>query len=178
MVVLPVVSEDFNGLFIFPAKSLFMDMQEKLKFKQAVKKIGLAILEERVKTAQIAMQQAQESANQEEKSSAGDKYETGRAMSQNERDRNARQFELAKRELLYLQSLNVDVIYQSFEPGAVALCGEQYYFLSAGLGAVAIEQQKILWISPQAPLGLAMRNKRAGDSFEFKKNTVDIIAIF
>ena len=155
-----------------------MDMQEKLKFKQAVKKIGLAILEERVKTAQIAMQQAQESANQEEKSSAGDKYETGRAMSQNERDRNARQFELAKRELLYLQSLNVDVIYQSFEPGAVALCGEQYYFLSAGLGAVAIEQQKILWISPQAPLGLAMRNKRAGDSFEFKKNTVDIIAIF
>ena len=37
------------------------------------------------------MANAQESANAEEKSSAGDKYETGRAMMQIERDKAAQQ---------------------------------------------------------------------------------------
>jgi hypothetical protein len=155
-----------------------MVVQKKLEFKLMLKKNLLTILEERVKFAEVAMLQAQEAANSEDKSSVGDKYETGRAMSQNERDRNARQFEMAKHELLYLQSLDVTRIYSSFEPGAIAVCGEQVYFLSAGLGAVTIEHQKVFCLSSQAPLAVAMRNKKAGDSFFFNQKQVAISAVF
>jgi hypothetical protein len=41
-----------------------------------------AVLTQRINTAQAAMDRAQEAANSEEKSSSGDKYETGRAMGQ------------------------------------------------------------------------------------------------
>ena len=55
------------------------------------------IVEHRLATAQQAMDAAQQSANQEEKSSAGDKYETGRAMAQLERDKAATQVEENKK---------------------------------------------------------------------------------
>ena len=48
-----------------------------------------AVVQQRIDTARHAMTAAQESANEEGKSSAGDKYETGRAMAQIERDRHA-----------------------------------------------------------------------------------------
>jgi hypothetical protein len=45
-------------------------------------------IERRVANFEYAMMDAQASANSEDKSSAGDKYETGRAMSQIARDMN------------------------------------------------------------------------------------------
>ena len=57
------------------------------------------LLTEKIRVAETAMQAAQASANEETKSSAGDKYETGRAMAQNDRDMYARQFLQLKQEL-------------------------------------------------------------------------------
>ena len=48
-----------------------------------------AFIEQRIAAARTAMQAAQESSSSETKSSAGDKYETGREMANAERDRNA-----------------------------------------------------------------------------------------
>jgi hypothetical protein len=50
-------------------------------------------VEQRISSATTAMQNAQEAANEEGKSSAGDKYETGRAMMQIERDQAAAQLD-------------------------------------------------------------------------------------
>ena len=55
----------------------------------------LAIVQQRMCDAKEAMDGAQQSANQEEKSSAGDKYETGRAMAQIARDQAAQQLDEA-----------------------------------------------------------------------------------
>ena len=58
-----------------------MTDHQKLSFKAfKLKNFALDLIGQRMTTAKEAMQQAQESANSEEKSSAGDKYETGRAM--------------------------------------------------------------------------------------------------
>ena len=54
----------------------------KEKIFQAVKKI----LEERITICQQKIDNAQQAANEEEKSSAGDKYETTMAMLQGEKD--------------------------------------------------------------------------------------------
>jgi hypothetical protein len=57
-----------------------MTSREKIAFKSKLKNFGLGMLRQRIGTAQEDMNRAQEAANSEEKSSAGDKYETGRAM--------------------------------------------------------------------------------------------------
>ena len=48
------------------------------------------LIEARLKNAEDAMNRAQESANDNEKSSAGDKFETGRAMGHLEKEMYAR----------------------------------------------------------------------------------------
>jgi hypothetical protein len=68
------------------------------------------IVEDRLATAQQAMDAAQQSANQEEKSSAGDKYETGRAMAQLERDKAATQVEENKKMLTVLRQIKQSTI--------------------------------------------------------------------
>ena len=52
-----------------------------------------------------AMEAAQESANDQSKSSAGDKYETSRSMGQLDRNMHARQYEQARQERTILERL-------------------------------------------------------------------------
>lgn len=54
------------------------------------------------------MEGAQEAANSESKSSAGDKYETGRAMAQLERDRHAQLLAEAQKVERELTQLNIE----------------------------------------------------------------------
>jgi transcription elongation GreA/GreB family factor len=153
-------------------------MEEKIIFKHRLKDIALQLLGERLRAAELAMQQAQEAANNEEKSSVGDKYETGRAMGQNNSAMNARQVEQAKRELLLMQTINVDRVYTSVVPGSIALCGDQIYFISVGLGVIDSGQHKVIFISPQAPLCQQLLGKQVGDSFVLKQNQVAIFDVF
>ena len=68
-----------------------MNEQQKIDFKKALKTRCIEILEQRIDASYNSMQNAQAAANEEEKSSAGDKYETGRAMNHLEKDMHARQ---------------------------------------------------------------------------------------
>jgi predicted O-methyltransferase YrrM len=63
------------------------------------------LLLQRIANGEKAMLDAQEAANSEEKSSMGDKYETGRAMSQLAREMSAKQVFENKQELGFLLKL-------------------------------------------------------------------------
>ncbi|WP_258539158.1 hypothetical protein [Chitinophaga oryzae] len=66
-------------------------MDERIAHKQLLKQHGEQIFLQRIAVTQRAMDEAQAAANQESKSSVGDKYETARAMSHMEKDMHARQ---------------------------------------------------------------------------------------
>src|ERR1041385_4204908 len=90
--------------FIFPS----MNSEDKLCFKKKIKLRCEEIIRGRISVAEHAMKQAQESANSDEKSSAGDKHETGRAMGQIDREMNERQLKEAKRELEIIHAISTD----------------------------------------------------------------------
>src|SRR6218665_4189224 len=91
---------------------------DKTAFKTAVKQGFLDLLQQRIHTARLAMDEAQASANNQEKSSAGDKYETSRAMGQIDRDMNAAQLGKALEEYRFLESLPT-TLHQQVLPGAI-----------------------------------------------------------
>lgn len=155
-----------------------MTQAEKIKWKEEVKSICIQLIEARVQTATDAMEQAQEAANSEEKSSAGDKYETGRAMSQRERDMNAMQLKEAKLELILLYSIVVDKIYKQVESGSVIKTKDKTYFVATGLGSIKVNEEKIYVLSPKAPLALHFIGKRIGEVFQFNGNEFEILEIF
>ena len=84
-----------------------MTKTEKQKEKNEFMKLAIDHIMQRIGTARHAMENAQAAANEEDKSSVGDKYETSRAMGQIDSEMNARQLEEARRELALLQKIDI-----------------------------------------------------------------------
>ena len=141
--------------------------------KQAWVDKAVQVLEERIHHIRNSIQRATEAANSEEKSSAGDKYETARAMSHLERDMHAAQLVKAEQELLALKKLDLAKKDRMF-PGAAAKTGEGWYFLSIGLGALETQENKVILLSPASPLGKLFREKTAGDMVRFNQKDLFI----
>lgn len=156
----------------------FKNTREKSKYKHGLKALCVSLLRERVDTARQAMESAQEAANNEDKSSAGDKYETGRAMSQIDRDRSAGQMDDAIQEMLKLQSIDSDRLYDAVTNGSVVICGEAVYFIATGLGSITYDGRKVIVLSPKAPLSNLLRGKVKGDIVAFNGNSFEITEIF
>jgi transcription elongation GreA/GreB family factor len=151
---------------------------QKLHFKQQLKSVCIDILEKRISNAQQAMQHAQDAANSSDKSSAGDKYETARAMGQLNRDMNAKQLEEARREHNIIANINPDQLHTKITAGAVVVCKEHTFFIALGLGMVTVEDQKIVVLSPKAPLATLLNKKQAGDIFIFNGKEISIVSVF
>jgi hypothetical protein len=144
-----------------------MTSREKIAFKSKLKNFGLGMLRQRIGTAQEDMNRAQEAANSEEKSSAGDKYETGRAMGQLQKEMHGRQLAEYAKEVKALQSVFTDSLCDRGGPGAFVRTAEIAFFVSAGLGRQEVEGQVILFVSPMAPLARLLQNKKEGDVILF-----------
>ncbi|MCW3128110.1 MAG: hypothetical protein JWO03_3768 [Bacteroidetes bacterium] len=129
-------------------------------------------------TASAAMQQAQEAANSEDKSSAGDKYETSRAMNQIERDNAAYQLSVAIQDMNLLQTIDADHLYTQADNGAVIQSSDALYFIATGLGVITFVDIKVVVLSPKAPLSTALRGKVKGDSLTLNGKTIGITDVF
>jgi len=124
------------------------------------------------------MEEAQAAANNETKSSAGDKYETGRAVYQNERDLHARQLVDSINIKKTLLSINQKKTCKMAELGAVVDTTTVSYFISVSLGTVSVEGKQIMAISAISPIAQAMLGLTKGARFEWMKKKVDILTIY
>jgi hypothetical protein len=144
-----------------------MTDSEKIAFKNRLKQIGQAIIEQRINAARIAIDNAQQSANNEEKSSAGDKYETSRAMNHLEKDMHARQLAENLKELSVLHAVDTGHIHNEVSNGSFIVCRGVSFFIAAGLGKQLVDDQIVLFLSPHAPVAKLVLHKKTGDSFVF-----------
>lgn len=135
-------------------------------------------LEDRISNFEIAMKNAQESSNSEDKSSAGDKYETSRAMGQLDRDMNAKQFVEAQTEFASLLKINIEIKSEKVITGSMVETNNGIYFIAAGIGTIELNSSlKVIVLSPKAPLALAILEKKIGDTFLFNEKKFEVFAI-
>ncbi|WP_420580274.1 GreA/GreB family elongation factor [Reichenbachiella sp.] len=145
--------------------------------KQKVHAACLDVLAQKIIIARKGMEEAQASANNETKSSAGDKYETGRAMSQRERDLHARQLAELLNMKKALTSIDPDKLNSKVELGALVETENSCFYISASLGAIEIEARKFMAISAISPIAQAMLDKKVGDTFAWMKQNKKILSI-
>jgi hypothetical protein len=155
-----------------------MQDAEKTVFKARLKRWALDLITQRITAAREAIDQAQQAANQEEKSSAGDKYETSRAMGHLQKDMHARQLAEYIKELATLHSVNTDQLYTVAGPGAFVQTDHTAFFIAAGLGKQQPDGTVIYFLSPVAPLAKSLQNKKTGDAFLFSGASMIIMEIF
>lgn len=155
-----------------------MTDHEKIALKNKLKRWAIDFINQRIATAREAMRQAQEAANSEEKSSAGDKYETSRAMGHLQKDMHARQLAGSLKELAALHAIKTEIVYQEGSPGAFLQTDDVAFFISAGLGKQLIDHQTIFFLSPQTPLAGSLHRKKFGDSILFNQQNLIIRDVF
>ena len=96
-----------------------MTEAQKREHKKRLQKKCVDIIEKRIDNIHIAMNAAQDTANNEEKSSAGDKYETSRAISHLEKDMHAKQLSSNMKEIEALLSVDCNKLFNSAQKGSL-----------------------------------------------------------
>lgn len=142
--------------------------------KEALLALVKSTVEQRLQTAWEAMQAAQASANEESKSSAGDKYETARAMGQLDREMYGRQYEQAQQEIAALERIDPTQSSSKVIFGSLIQTDTSWYFVAVSAGIVTYNTLKVIVVSPQSPVGQQLMGKAIGDSITIqgKKSTI------
>jgi transcription elongation GreA/GreB family factor len=135
------------------------------------------LLNERTTRLNLAMAAARETANNETKSSAGDKYETTREMMQAEMERLSHQLaEVAKlnEALFHAESAAPS---PTIALGSLVKTNRATYFLAAGLGSVSVHGQTVFVLSTASPIGQLLVGKRVGESISFNGQQQTVIEV-
>ena len=147
-------------------------------FKTTLHQACLARIDQSIAAATQAMEDAQNSANQETKSSVGDKYETGRAMMQLEKDKFAQQLAQSQELRLQLEQLNPLSTYPAIQLGSLLRSNEGYYYLAVSLGKIIHEGKAVYVLSTAAPLGQVLLGKKLGDKIPFQGRNIEILELW
>lgn len=154
------------------------NIEAKIAYKELLKAYSINLLSIRVANILEAIKSSQESANSETKSSAGDKHETGRAMSQLETEMNGKQLTELNAELNAVQLVDVSKVNHAIINGSIVVCKHATFFIIAGIGLQNIDNKKVVFLSPKSPLAIKMKDFKVGNSFEFNKLLFEIIDVF
>lgn len=126
----------------------------------------LEYVQSRMDAAQQGIDEAQQASKDDTKSSAGDKYETGRAMMQQETDRNMAQLNEANKLKVALNAINPTAIHTTIDTGSVVKTNNGNFYLAISAGTLHIGGDSYFAISPASPIGFKLKGLKAGDKFD------------
>ena len=148
------------------------------RIKEELFKHCLNYVEECINTAQFAIEDAQSSANDDTKSSAGDKFETGREMMQQEIDRNRKQLEEAKKMRLALEQIENHQVSEIVHSGSLVITNIGKFYISISRGQIQVDGINYFAISAISPIGLKLMRQKIGYEFDFNGKPFVIESIF
>ena len=131
-----------------------------IRIKEKLYKQCMVYVNERIATAQQAINSACESANDDTKSSAGDKYETGREMMQQEIDRNREQLDEAKRLKFDLEQIKPLKITENVQNGSLVSTNYGKFYIGISRGQIIMNGRNYFAISALSPIGSKLLNKK------------------
>ncbi len=134
-------------------------------------------LQENISTLKNSISSAKESRDNDTKSSAGDKFETGREIINTEIQKG--EIQLSK--LFKLQSdlslINTTKTFTKVEFGSLVSTKSYSYLISIPFGKVIIKDKTYYAISLASPLGQQIFGKSNGDKISFNGRSIEILGI-
>ena len=119
-----------------------------------------------------------ESILEEEKNSAGDKYETSReTMTQdlNSLEKQIKQSSLDMEELYRLQTIKDTP--PTVQEGALVQLGSEWFLLAVSVGQVKVGDKSVFLLSKNSPLGELLVGKKKGEVVQFRGKPQSITEI-
>lgn len=137
------------------------DIKEKLYL------LCLNFIEQRIHTAETALEQSREASNDDTKSSAGDKFETTREMMQQDISRNKRLLMDAQQNLQLLNSIKDTISNDKVRNGNLVYTSEGVFYISISAGQLKLDDESVFAISAASPIGNLLIGKQKDASFDF-----------
>jgi len=134
----------------------------------------IEFVDARIRAATDAIHAAQASANDETKSSAGDKYETGRAMAQLEIEKNSAQLADAQNLKRQLASIRPSDNAGRVQAGSLVITNQGFFYIAIAGGQATVQGENYVVISPASPLAQKMQGLHTGDSFTLNQRKFEI----
>ncbi|WP_428330639.1 3-oxoacyl-ACP synthase [Mucilaginibacter sp.] len=147
------------------------------ELKQELYNQCLDYIQKRMDAAQLAINEAQKASTDDTKSSAGDKYETGREMMQQETDRNMMQLNEANKLKVSLNKINPASVSNKAETGSVVLTDSGNFYIAVSAGILTVNNENYFAISPASPIGLRLMGQKVGFEFGLNNKTYRIIEV-
>lgn len=135
------------------------------------------LLDKKLNIASDQIASLKESRDSDGKNSAGDKYETGVEMIQQEIENAQRQIDEYKRQKIELQRAQAQSSIDVISFGNLVTTNQGSYFLAIGIGEIKLEDTKCYCISIESPLGSVFLGKKQNDKITFNNNEHEILNI-
>ncbi len=147
-------------------------MLKEVLLKQCVLFVNdkLAIIETIMAENRMALEQ-------ESKSSAGDKHETGRAMLHLEMEKASQQLEVAQQMKETLNRIHLKSVSEKIKLGSLITTDQGVYFLSISAGQIEIDGKCYYAVSVSSPIGALLIGKEKGASIALGSKVIKIISI-
>ena len=145
--------------------------------KQNIKSEVLRQLDLKIKDISNAVKSLSESRDSDMKSSAGDKHETSRAKIQTEIDQLSKQLINAQRQKNNLSIIDTSHLHCIADVGSLVETNKGCFFISTGWGRIQIQDENYFVISIESPIGRLLKNKKKGDSIQFRDTAYDILSV-
>ena len=145
--------------------------------KAVIHKALVSELTDKVNNYGRTLESIRQSKNNDTKSSAGDKFETGREMMQMEIDKTEMQLNKVNFALETLNQIKEGEITGEIMLGSLVKCNTGTYYISIGHGSIKIDGMKYYAISMISPVGKLLMGKKVGDDLTFNDRTIEILNV-
>jgi len=135
-------------------------------------------LDRKIEVINKAIASAKDSRNNDTKSSAGDKYETGREMMQIEIEKNEVLLNQTAKQRKELARIDVTEEFNKVDFGSLVKTNNGTYFISIGIGKIQVDDQTCYAISLASPIGGLLKDKAVGNEVQFQGRKFAIKEIF
>ena len=145
--------------------------------KKELLNVCLDLMEHKLDIVESELVAIKLAAKNETKSSMGDKYETGRSMLMQEKEKLDEQREQLYKQLMPLQKIDPGSSMSEVQLGAIVVTTMGNYFVASSIGQMEVFDEDYFVISPMAPIAQAILGKRRGDTFDFNGSNHQILRI-
>lgn len=145
--------------------------------KAEIHSVILQQLQESLEQGKMDYQLAKESRDSDTKSSAGDKFETGREMMQREMDKISASLDMQKNQLAQMQRIDLHENPNRVGIGSFIETDAENYYLSVGLGKLTCVGSPFYAISADSPIGELLMGKQKGDTIELRGRKITLKSI-
>jgi transcription elongation GreA/GreB family factor len=137
----------------------------------------IALIDASIADIKKQMSELVTEAQNDSKSTAGDKHETARAMMQLAQEQLGKQLQEAEFKRNTLTRLDAHITHKFVAEGSIVATPDNTLFIAAPMGKIQFEGKDVFVISAQSPLGKLLMGNAAGESVSFNQRTISILDV-